>query len=96
MAVDQKDRDRLAHRHDQPALIVECKRVLVDRNLDSMIAGGGELLVKYDRDVFARRQIDHLLGAEPAVSRQSNADLIGAVRAEIMQDRANQDGSTPP
>ena len=61
-----------------------------------MVAGRGKLLVKYDWDVFASRQIDHLLGAEPIISRQSNADLIGAVRAEIVQDRVNQDGSTRP
>ena len=34
ITVDQQDGDRLAHRHDQPTLIVECKRILVDRNLD--------------------------------------------------------------
>ena len=96
MAVDQEDAERLADRHDQPALVVQGEGVVIDRNLDQMIAGRGELLAEDGRDVFARRQIERSPrgrggrrpSAAPARRRRG--------RAEIVQDRANQDGRTRP
>ena len=66
MAVDQKDAERLADRHDQPAPIVQGEGIVIDRNLDHMIALGGELMAEDDRDIFARWKVERLLGARPS------------------------------
>ena len=38
VAVDQEDVERLADRHDQPAVVVERQRIVVDEYLDQMVA----------------------------------------------------------
>ncbi len=64
MAVDQKNIERLADRHDQPAVVVELERIIVDRNLDQMVARRGELLAEDGRDVFAGRKIERLFESQ--------------------------------
>ena len=78
MAVDQEDAERLADRHDQPAPVVQGERVVVDRNLDQMVARAGELMAEDDRDILARRQIERFLGARAAVDSQPRGDAVGA------------------
>ena len=64
----------LADRDGQPAVVVELERVVVDLDLDHVVARFVEGLVEGDGDRLADRQVDRLLGAEPAVDHQPDAD----------------------
>ena len=64
MAVDQQNVERLADRHDQPAVVVALERIIVDEHLDQMVARRGELLAEDGRHVFTGRKIKRLFESQ--------------------------------
>ena len=75
----------LAHRHGEPAAVVELERVVVDLDLDQVIARRGERVVEDGRLVLAHFEVDRrVFGSEPAVDHQPDAEPLDPVRPVVV------------